>query len=317
MPPKKKTRDRDMEAQIASGSDNEGSNASTVSVTDVPFVAATVNGQGEPSVLPITAPAPPDMTELPEPIHPEREHGIYFEAGDLVPPQFVAQGISGQIYNYSQAAGAWLKTNAEPILSFAAKALPLATQVASTYTEGATSANLQKASTYLAAAEAVGNMGHAAYKAYSDPSTNRLQAATSVAGSLASVAGTVMSAKAGEPERTREQLQQLTTLGAAFTAAGGLTSFTNRPTQENFLPYTASPAVSADVSARQGDSNTSLPADTYAMNPLPTSGSPALTSAASLQSPGAVTSSTSAVATSSALPVPPPKAVTHRSGQAM
>ncbi|MFD5638120.1 hypothetical protein ACFWJM_28780 [Streptomyces sp. NPDC127077] len=317
MPPKKKTRERDMEAQNASGSDNEGSNASATSVTDVPFVAATINGQGEPSVLPITAPAPPNMTELPEPIHPEREHGIYFQDGDLVPPQFVAQGMSGQIYNYSQAAGAWLKTKAEPILSFAAKALPLATQVASTYTEGATSANLQKASTYLAAVEAVGNMGHAAYKAYSDPGTNRLGAATSVAGSLASVAGTVMSAKAAEPERTREQLQRLTTLGAAFTAAGGLTSFTHRPTQQNFLPYTESPATSADVSARQGNSDTSLSADTYAMNPLPTSGSPALTSVASLRSPGAVTSSTSAVATPSAVPVPPPKAVTKRNGQSM
>ncbi|MEU8792600.1 hypothetical protein [Streptomyces sp. NPDC048643] len=318
MPPRKRT---DLEAQRdTAGSDSEDSNASTSSVTTVPIVATTINGDGQPEALPIVVGAPDTMPELPEPLHPEREHAIYFEPGDLVPPQFLAQGMSGQIYNYSQATGAWLKAKAEPILSFAAKALPLATTVAATFTEGATSTNLQKASTYLAAAEAATNVGVTAYKAFTDPNVNRGQAAMSVVGSLASVGGTVMSAQAAVPERTQKQVQQLTTLGSAFIALGSATSYTQRPTQESFLPLTESPSQTASGdSVRQDNSNTSLPTDTYAMNRLPTANSALASSpsVASLQSPGAG-SNTHPTARTSALPQPPPKAVTvtKRTGNA-
>lgn len=319
MPPRKRT---DLEAQRnTAGSDSEDSNASTTSVTSVPFVATTIGRDGQPEALPVVVSAPADMPELPEPLPPEREHAIYFEDGDLVPPQFVAQGVSGQIYNYSQATGAWLKAKAEPILSFAAKALPLAATVASTFTEGATSTNLQKASTYLAAAEAATNAGLTVYKAYTDPTVKRGEAAWGVVGSLASVGGTVMTGQAGVPERTPKQVQQLTTLGASFIAVGSTLSFTQRPTRESFLPLTESPSQTASGdSARQGDSATSLPADTYAMNRLPAAGSALASSpsVASLRSPGTGTSTPQPTATTSALPQPPPKAVpaTKRTGPA-
>ncbi|MFE2299463.1 hypothetical protein ACFXAW_14835 [Streptomyces sp. NPDC059445] len=313
MPPQK--RRSDLEAgQGASVSDGEDSTASVDSVREIPFVGvpavpAATAGTDRTSV-PVPIIAPEGMPELPERPHPEREQGIYYQEGVGRPPSYLAQGTSGKIWQYTTGAKNWVVANAEPIISFATKALPIAAQIASVYAEGDTAKRLQTAAPYLAGTEALGNLGITAYKAYHDPDVNRTRAVVSVLGSAATIGGTVMSAQAADPDRTRQQLQQLTTWGTTLTLGGSLTSYQQRATQGGFLPTTASPEASVG-------SNTSLPGDNYPMNRVPPA-SAALASAssvASLRSPGAETS-TAPAATSSALPSPPPKAVTQRTNLA-
>ncbi|MGW3913266.1 hypothetical protein ACWEBX_17365 [Streptomyces sp. NPDC005070] len=312
MPPQK--RRSDLEAgQGASGSDSEGSTSSVESVREMPFVGVPAVTPGtDHTPVPVPVSAPRDMSELPERPHPRHEHGIYYQEGVGRPPSFLAQGASGKIWQYTTATKNWAVANAEPIISFATKALPVAAQIAAVYAQGEAGKRLQQAAPYLAGAEALGNLGITAYKAYHDPDVNRARAAFSVLGSAATIGGTVMSAQAADPDRTREQLQQLTTWGTSLTLGGSLTSYQQRATQGGFLPVTESPEQTASLG-----SNPSLPVGTYAMNRV-APGSSALASAqsvASLRSPGAGTSETPA-GTSSAVPSPPPKAVTQRTNLA-
>ncbi|WRZ92173.1 hypothetical protein OHB54_25820 [Streptomyces sp. NBC_01007] len=312
MPPQQ--RRSDLEAGHASGSDDEGSTTSVGSVHEMPFVGVPVIAAGsDHTPVPVPVIAPLDMPELPERPHPRHEQGIYYQEGVGRPPSFLAQGASGKIWQYTTATKNWAVAHAEPIVSFATKALPFATQVAGVYAQGEAGKRLQEAAPYLAGAEALANLGFTAYKAYNDPDVNRTRAALSVLGSAAAIGGTVMSAQAADPDKTREQLQQLTTWGTSLTLGASLTSYQQRATQGGFLPTVESPEGTASLG-----SDPSLRAGTYAMNRV-TPASAALASApsvASLQSPGAGTFDTPA-ATTSALPTPPPKAaVTKRAGNA-
>ncbi|WP_405916759.1 hypothetical protein [Streptomyces sp. NBC_00728] len=306
MPPQQ--RRSDLETGNVSGSDDEGSTTSVGSVHEMPFVGVPVVSAGSDHVpVPVPVSAPHDMPELPERPHPRHEQGIYYQEGVGRPPSFLAQGVSGKIWQYTTATKNWAVAHAEPIVSFATKALPFAAQVAGVYAQGETAKRLQQAAPYLAGVEALSNIGITAYKAYHDPDVNRVRAAVSVLGSGATIAGTVLSAQAADPDKTREQLQQLTTWGTSLTLGGSLTSYQQRATEGGFLPTVASPAGTASLG-----SNASLPPDTLAMTAVPTANSALASSpsVASLQSPGAESSTAHATATTSALPQPPPKAAT-------
>jgi hypothetical protein len=315
MPPQK--RRSDLEAgQGASDSDGEGSTASVDSVHEMPFVGVPVITAGsDHTPVPVPVSAPLGMPELPERPHPRHEQGIYYQEGVGRPPSFLAQGASGKIWQYTTATKNWAVANAEPIISFATKALPVAAQIAAVYAQGDAGKRLQQAAPYLAGAEALGNLGITAYKAYHDTDVNRVRAAVSVLGSAATIGGTVMSAQAADPDRTREQLQQLTTWGTSLVLGGSLTSYQQRATQGGFLPTVQSPEGTASLG-----SNPSLPVGTYAMNAVPPASAAlaSATSVASLQSPGAETSTAHPTATASALPQQPPKVATvvKRAGNA-